>query len=145
MSDTFSLFNHENHVNLFFQYLNSQHPRIKFSCGTEINNCLQFLDINITRIQNSFSATIYRKPTHTGLGLKFDSMVDTNYKTYFISCLVGRGYRICSSFDIVSAQIYFLRKYFCPNSYPVSVFEKYVGLELNFILTLLMYNCIYFC
>ena len=36
-----------------------------------------------------------------------------------------------SSYDNFSAQIDFLRKYFCQNSYLSSVLEKYVWLKLN--------------
>ena len=41
----------------------------------EADNKLTFLDISIVRSNNKFSTCVYRKPTFTGLGLKYSSFV----------------------------------------------------------------------
>ena len=49
------LFSEQSHVNRFYNYSNSKHSNIKFTSETEVNNCLNFLDVGINRINNSFS------------------------------------------------------------------------------------------
>ena len=44
IDDTFLLFKHQNHANLFLQYINSNHNSIKFSMEIEINNKLSSLE-----------------------------------------------------------------------------------------------------
>ena len=73
VDDTFLVFNDKSHIDKFLQYLNNKHPNIKFTQDLEQNNRLPFLDILIEHKNNSFSTSLYRKPTFTGLGLKFNS------------------------------------------------------------------------
>ncbi|XP_069973528.1 uncharacterized protein [Penaeus vannamei] len=62
-------------VQKFLQYMNSQHKNIKFTCELESDGKLPFLDVSISRDNNSFSTATYRKPTYTGLTTKFDSFI----------------------------------------------------------------------
>ncbi|XP_069980157.1 uncharacterized protein [Penaeus vannamei] len=48
IGDTFLLFKHPSHVNLFLDYLNSKHPSIKFTCEMQKDNQLPFLDTMVT-------------------------------------------------------------------------------------------------
>jgi hypothetical protein len=56
----------------FLDHLNNLRP-IQFTMEIECNNTLPFLDVLITRRESSLIATIYKKPTHTGLYLHFQS------------------------------------------------------------------------
>ena len=49
MDDIFCLFNDENDASLFLDYLNKQHPNIKFTTESENNGTLPFLDVNIRK------------------------------------------------------------------------------------------------
>lgn len=57
----------------FLKHLNNIHSNMKFTMETETNNSLSFLDVLITKSQNSFTHTVYRKPTHTNRYLHADS------------------------------------------------------------------------
>ena len=64
VDDTFALFNDRDQAKLFLDYINSVHPNIKFTCESEHNHSLNFLDLTIRKLNNSFSTSIYnRKPT----------------------------------------------------------------------------------
>lgn len=131
VDDTFLLFKSLSHIDLFFQYINNKHPRIKFTFEVEKNNSLSFLDVLITKIDNKFTTDVYRKPTFSGMGMKFCSSVDYKYKVNLISCLLGRAFKICSNYNTLNFEIDRLRKYFCQNSFPVSLFESNVHLKFD--------------
>ena len=90
-------FSDASHVPFFLEYLNSQHPNLKFTHDLEKDDKLNFLDVTINRIDDQFSTSVYRKPTFTGLGLCFDSFTPRSFKINLISCLIHRGYKISSS------------------------------------------------
>ena len=67
VDDCFLLFRSLDHVPLFLNYLNRQHPNISFTFELEKDGKLTFLDVYITRSNGKFSTSVYRKPTFTGL------------------------------------------------------------------------------
>ena len=80
IDDTFLLFKDKSHVTQFLNYLNSKHCSIKFTHECESNKEINFLDITVTRHDNSFQCSIYRKPTFTGLGTSFFSFTPLRFK-----------------------------------------------------------------
>ena len=72
LKDAFVVFNSEDCANSFFAYINNFHNNINFTIKKELDKCLPFLDMNVTRhINGSFLTSVYRKPTHTGLTTSF--------------------------------------------------------------------------
>ena len=71
VDDTFVLFRSKDHVEKFRNYLNKQHKNIKFTSEIEENGLLSFLDIKISRENNKFVTSVYRKPTFSGLSVTF--------------------------------------------------------------------------
>ena len=71
VDDCFLVYNHISHVNKFLSFLNQQHPKIKFTKEVETNGTLPFLDVTVRHLDCSIQASVYRKPTCTGLGLSF--------------------------------------------------------------------------
>ena len=47
---------------------------MKFTLQSERNNSITFLDINIVKHNERFATNLYRKPTFTGHGCKYDSV-----------------------------------------------------------------------
>ena len=84
VDDTFLVFKSEEHVQKFLSYLNSRHPNIEFTAESESNNQLPFLDILVTRSNNCFTTSVFRKPTYTGLTTKFSSFIPIQYKRNLI-------------------------------------------------------------
>ena len=125
--------NDKDHINLFLDYLNQQNPSIKFTSEIEDNNKLAFLDILISKSNNDFTTSTYRKPTFTGLGLNFSSFTPILYKINNIKCLLYRAYHICSSYISIAAEFEFLTQYFLNNGYKRSVIDKQIKFFLNLI------------
>ena len=57
----FLLYKVKDHVQKFFRYMSSRHPNIKFTCEEENDNKISFLDISVTRTENKFTTSIFRK------------------------------------------------------------------------------------
>ena len=124
VDDCFLLFKDKSHVPNFLQYLNNKHPNISYTVELENNNSLAFLDVLITRNNDRFSTTVYRKDTFTGLGLNFFSYVPSIYKINSVKTLLFRAYHLSSSWLNFDAEISKLRKYFNDNGYPKYLFDN---------------------
>ncbi|WP_317582632.1 hypothetical protein, partial [Streptococcus pyogenes] len=103
---------------------------IKFSCETEINSTLPFLDVLIDR-SNGFSTSVYRKPTFTGLFTNFDSFIPVTFKHGLVYTLLNRYFKICSSYLVFQSEVTKLRKLFYDNGYPVSFFNNCLKIFLD--------------
>ena len=131
VDDTFLLFRSYEHIEKFRAYINYQHPNIKFTSEIEENNCMSFLDIKITRELNSFSTSVYRKPTFSGVFTNFDSFIPLSYKTGLIWSLLYRAFSLCSSFELFHQGILKLKDIFKRNGYPTSFVDNCVKRFLN--------------
>ena len=67
VDDTFCLFNSEHDALSFFNFLNKQHPNIRFSMEKEASNRLAFLDVLVDNTASSPTTSVYHKTTYTGL------------------------------------------------------------------------------
>ena len=102
VDDIFCLFNREDECDVFLDYMNRQHPNIRFTIEKEVGGRLSFLDVNIDKNQGiKPSTSIFRKKTFTGLMMNFLSYNPFSYKRALIKTLVHRIHKIC----IVTKQI----------------------------------------
>jgi hypothetical protein len=131
VDDCFVVFSSESHVKLFLDYLNCQHNNIKFTHEMEKSDCLQFLDATITKCNNNFTISVYRKPTFTGLGLHFFSFVPKLYKINSIKTLLNRAFVISTNYGLFHDEIVKLKDFFVKNSYPLHVIETVISDFLN--------------
>jgi hypothetical protein len=131
VDDTFVLFKTEQHAEQFLHYLNEQHPNIEFTLEKENNNSLAFLDILITKTGMTFTSSVFRKPTFTGLGLNFFSYMSSLYKINSIKTLIERAYKICSSYQLFHQEIVQLKSYFANNKFPLALFDSVLSTFLN--------------
>ena len=124
IDDTFLLFRDISHIDQFLNYINSQHSSIQFTSEIETNSMLNFLDITVSKIDDTFKTSVFRKKTFTGLGMKFDSFVPHQFKTNLISCLIKRAFKICSEETAFNAELSYLQKYFTQNNFPANFVSK---------------------
>ena len=94
VDDTYCLFRYRDHVVMFLEYINCQHPNINFIAEIEAENSLPFLDVLVTREGNNFMTSL--KKTFTGLYTDFASLAPNKYKNNLISVLIYRAFHICS-------------------------------------------------
>ena len=131
VDDMFLLFRSYEHIEKFRTYRNCQQPNIKFTSEIEEYNCMSFLDIKITREFKSFSTSVYRKPTFSGVFTNFDSFIPLSYKTGLIWSLLYRAFSLCSSFELLHQEILKEKDICKRNSYPISFIDKCVKRFLN--------------
>ncbi|XP_050398199.1 uncharacterized protein LOC126816066 [Patella vulgata] len=127
VDDTFVIINQQDDPETLLQHLNRQHPRIKFTMETENDNQLPFLDVCVSKTNNSIRTGVYRKPTHTDQYIHFKSNHPNSVKSATISTLVNRAKKICDP-ESLSKEIDHLKHVFTNfNGYP----EKFVTNTIN--------------
>ncbi len=92
---------------------------------------LPFLDVLVGRNNNTFTTSVYRKPTYTGLLTKWSSYVPRSYKVSAISSMVYRPIRISSSFVLMHEEFDFIRSITIQNGYPTDFVECQIRHTLN--------------
>ena len=135
VDDTFVLFRDESHYKLFLNYINSKHVNINFTVETESSNSLSFLDVNVSRFNNKFITSVYRKPTFSGQGISFFSFTPFLFKLNAIKTLVFRSYSICSNYHDMHKEFKFLKDFFVSNGFPanliLSVIKHFLDRRIN--------------
>ena len=120
MGGTFLLFRSKHHIEKFRNYLNRQHKNIRFTSETENENSISFLDIKISRNNNKFTTSVYRKPTFSGVFTNFESFTPKSYKYNLLLTLLHRTFKFCSNFELFHQEIDKLKTIFENNGYPKS-------------------------
>ena len=118
VNDPFLLFRTKDHVEKFIIYLNKQHKNIKFMSEIEVNGSLWFLDINITRENNKFVTSVYRKSTFSGVFKSFESFLPDMHKLELIGTWLHRSFRSCSSYQNFHRETETLKSRLKQNNYP---------------------------
>ena len=87
VDDIFVTFNSYSQLLKFVDYMNHQHPNIKFTFEVEKND-FSFLDVKICRENNKFTTSVFRKPTFSGVFTNFDSFTLISYKHGLVNTLM---------------------------------------------------------
>ena len=130
VDDIFAVFESESDAMNFLEFLNKQHPCIKFTCEPNVDSQLPFLDIHISNA-NKISTTLFRKKTYTGLLTNFFSYTAENYKIGLIKNLLFRAYAINNSWNGFHTEIMRIKKILQQNSFPIHVIDRTIKTFLN--------------
>ena len=132
VDDVFCVFDNENDAELFFDFINSQHPNIKFTIEKETNKVLAFLDVCIDNNDPScLKTSTYRKKTFTGLLTNFFSFTSFSYKVGLIRTLVDRAYKINNSLLSFNNDVKKLTHIFKKNQFPEYLINRVVKTYLD--------------
>ena len=112
VDDTFLLFRSKDHVEKFRNYLNKQHKNITFTSEIEENGSLSFLDIKVSRENNTF-------------------VTSDIYKRGLIETLLHRSFRLCSNYENFHQEIETLKSILKHNSYPHNLVNHCIKKFLN--------------
>ena len=115
----------------FFEYLNHQHPNIKFTYEEQTDNKLPFLDILINNNDNDILISVFHKSTYTGLLTNFKSFVPFQYKIGLVKTLVDRIFRINNSWIGFDRDLKDLVKVLGRNCFPMWIIDKTIKSYLN--------------
>ena len=83
------------------------------------------------RNENGFTTSLYRKPTYTGLTMKFSSFLPISYKRNLVSTLTARLFHICSSYSEIEKELEFLRNTLFLNGFNRNFTDLYLGKQLQ--------------
>ena len=126
VDDTFCLFRNRDHLHSFLEFINRQHPNIKFTYKLESDYALPFLDVLVAHDNNTFSTSLYRKKTFTGLYTDFSSLGPTKYKINLIRVLVYRAFHICSSYLNFHEEVVRIKNILTENCFPKSLIDHII-------------------
>ena len=104
---------------------------IKFTSEIEENGLLSFLDIKISRENNKFVISVYRKPTFSGVFINFESFIPDIDKRGLIETLLHRSFRLYSKYENFHREIETLKAILKRNSYPHNLVNHCIKKFLN--------------
>ena len=94
---------------------------------TGSDHTLPFQGNKITCDQDiSFSTTMYRKPTFSGIYLKWTSFVPKQFKINLVNSLLNRAWKICSSSDLSEKEVSFIKDMLAANGHPQTFLNSLV-------------------
>ena len=140
VDDIICCFKNSIDARLFFEYLNSCHPNIKFTMETEDKGQLPFLDVLLSKQsasdhQGSFITSAYRKKTYTGLLTNYFSFTPFKYKLGLIKTLIDRAYKINNTTQGFHDDIKNLSEILKRNMFPKWLIDKSVKGYLSKVIT----------
>ena len=127
VDDVFSLLTDKSKLSQILEFINEQHPNIKFTTEIEVGNKIPFLDTCVTRRANGYSTKMYHKPTFTGVYLNWTSLTSRKYKISLIYCLCDRIWKICQNQDEREAEFNKLKQTLLRNEYPAHIIDKEIA------------------
>ena len=131
MDDFFVIFESEIQVKLFKKFMNTCHPKMKFTITKEQYKRSNFSDVKVVRENNVFTTSVYRKLTFSGVSTHFDSYIPVNDKVSLISTITFCSFTICSDMHKFHQEICEIKDIFIKNSYSEQFIDKRVKTFFN--------------
>ena len=130
VDDTFAVFDCEADCDAFERKLNTLHDALTFTSEKECENRLPFLDVLVSKNDEIISTEVYRKPSFTGLSMKWDSFCPNSMKIKLIATLVHRAIKICSV-NKIDNELATLQRLFVENGFPVGIVQSTIRRKLD--------------
>jgi hypothetical protein len=104
----------------FYNHLNLQDENIKFTfeLELEVEDCVPFLDVELSRLTGEISTKVYRKPTNSYLYLQKNSAHPTCVKNGIANTFVHRAESLCSDINSYNTEVDLDEKVLMNNKYP---------------------------
>lgn len=111
---------------------NNYHQRLRFTYETEVNNSINFLDMNIIRCNGTLITNWYRKPTFSGRYLNFHSNHPLIYKINTIRSLVDHAI-LLSDERFHTDNIKIVKDILVNNGFPASLARQHINKRIQII------------
>jgi hypothetical protein len=111
----------------FFSHLSSLMPSIQFTMEIDSVSAIAFLDVLVIREEMTLATKVYRKPTHTGQYLSFNSNHPPNVKRGLILSLHNRASTIYQEQQDLVKEIISLRSDLQLNDYPQDFIDSVIS------------------
>ena len=131
VDDIICLFNCESDADKFFEFLNTQHPNIKFTFEKQVNKQISFLDVLITNGGDQFYTSVFRKETAIGLFTNYLGFTAFSYKVGLVRTLLHRAFIRSSSWFLFHEEVVKTKRYLEKNSCLLSFAAKQVKFFLE--------------
>lgn len=141
VDDVFCIWNstHRN-LNQFFTFLNSLNEKIQFTMELENNNEINFLDINIKKINNELKFNIYRKPTTTDTVIHKNSQQSWKIKMSAFHSLTHRLLNFPLNEEDYKNELSIIKQIAHNNGYNASLIDNMIKNKQNKIIKKLFYS-----
>ena len=126
VDDIFVLFQNNTHLKEFETYLSSKHPNIRFTSKSEKDGMLDFLDISLTRCNDKFVTSIYKKPMASEIYSHFESFIHHKMKYSLVWTMLFRVFSICSNWTVFHKNLDSLKTMFIKNGYPLTFIDSVI-------------------
>ena len=117
IDDTLSAWESKHIFLEFFAFLNSIHPGIKLTNEMEEGNKLAIFDIQITRTEEGYETTVYRKKSASDRYIHYTSSQAWKEKASAIRTLKHRAIDYCSNQTLLADELAYLLEVFIQNGY----------------------------
>ena len=97
---------------------------MSFTIEREKQNRMSFLDIAIICEDKTFTTSVYRKPTFSGVYTNFDNFLLSTYNFGTVYTLAYRCFRICSCWTKLHNESVSLKETFLKHGYPEDFINK---------------------
>ena len=112
-------------IDEFLIFINSINSDIQFTVEKEIDKCISFLDIMITKDNDGkLNFQVYRKSTSNDRYLDYNSCNPASHKITTAKALLRRAFTICSDEDSKIQELDKVRKDLLNNGYPRTLLDK---------------------
>ena len=99
---------------------------LKCKVSDTLTNGMSFLDVQIIRENKTFTTSVYRKLTFSGVYTHFGGYLPSTFKFGTVYTLVYRCLRICSSWIKLHNELICLQKIFLKNGYSEDFINKFM-------------------
>ena len=121
IDDTLSGWKSEEIFDEFFEFLNTLHPGIKWTCEKEKDGRLPIFDIQLIRQEEEIATTVYRKSSASDRYIHYTSWQAWKEKSGAIRTLKNRAHTYCSDEQLLAEELSYLLEVFVQNGYPEKV------------------------
>ena len=123
IDDIFVVFENKKDSFSLLEFLNTKHRNIMFTKELNVDGKLPFLDVLVDN-KNTFTTSVYHKPTFTGLLTNFRSFISLGYKIRLIKTFLDRIYKINNTWKGFHENVKLCINYLSRNLFPKSVIDR---------------------
>jgi hypothetical protein len=125
VDDTFVVWPHGTEkLKEFLSHTNNLRPTIQFTLKTETGDSLPFLAVLVYRNGTALLTKVYRKPTHTGRYLHFNSNHPPHVKRGVVHSLINRAITLCTEKQEYAKEVMKIRQDLATNGYPQHIIDS---------------------
>ena len=118
IDDILAAFEKEQNPLNFLNFLNNEHPNIKFMIEKQINHSITFLVVFISGINNqNLTLQTYDKSTYTRFVLNFKSFTSFSYKISLLKYLIDGSFKVCNNWNSFQNDIENIKSNLIKNAY----------------------------